>query len=307
MSNSRFDNSFEDDLINEFGDKDEDESLSELENELRPKEENLGMQAPEEEYVFEEEKTKKRKRKKKKKIVITDKTTKVLFIIGFIIILTCIIMDTVLIGYKIIHKEAIDIKPLLVYSDKPVIYDNNYMNKKRDDHIPIININNSSINDINNEIIGVYNDYYKNNPDYFRYDYALNDDILSIVLIYRNKLELEENYTYKFKTFNINLKTFSLYDNDLLLLKYKLKLSDVQKRMRSDLKQTYEDLLKKNYIDESYSYDRLIMDLDLSNSTSEINYYVEDNKLYLYRRINIYNNDKITSYFNEYSYKFYIK
>jgi len=306
MSNSRYDDdSFEDELINEFGDKDEDESLSELESELRPKEENLGMQAPEEEYIFDDsyEETKPKKKKKSTKTY----STKKILVIGFIIILLCIVIDATLIGYKLIYKETIDIKPLLVYQEKSVIYDNTTINKKMNDHIPIININNSSINDINNEINKIYNNYLNSNPDYFRYDYKVNDDILSLVLIYRNKLDKENNYTYKFKTYNISLKTVSLYDDNLILTKYKLKLSDVNKKMREDFQKTYDDLLRKNYIDETYNYNRLITDLELTNFTSDINYYIDNNKLYVYRSFNIYNNKNITSYFNESNYRFYIK
>ena len=303
MSNSRYDDdSFEDDLINEFGDKDEDASLSELESELRPKEENLGMQAPEEEYIYEEEKPKKKKRKSTKTY-----PTKRILIIGFIIILLCIVVDTVLIGYKLIHKDIVDIKPLLVYAEKPIIYDNSTINKKMNDHVPIININNSSMNDVNNEINKIYNNYLNSNPDYFRYDYSVNDDILSLVLIYRNKLESESNYSYKFKTYNISLKVVTLYDSNLMMDKYKLKISDVHKKMREDFQNTYDDLLRKNYINETYSYNRLITDLELTNFTSEVNYYVDNNKLYVYRSFNIYNNKNITSYFNESNYKFYIK
>ena len=303
MSNSRYDDdSFEDDLINEFGDKDEDASLSELESELRPKEENLGMQAPEEEYIYEEEKPKKKKRKSTKTY-----PTKRILIIGFIIILLCIVVDTVLIGYKLIHKDIVDIKPLLVYAEKPIIYDNSTINKKMNDHVPIININNSSMNDVNNEINKIYNNYLNSNPDYFRYDYSVNDDILSLVLIYRNKLESESNYSYKFKTYNISLKIVTLYDSNLMMDKYKLKISDVHKKMREDFQNTYDDLLRKNYINETYSYNRLITDLELTNFTSEVNYYVDNNKLYVYRSFNIYNNKNITSYFNESNYKFYIK
>jgi len=306
MSNSRYDDdSFEDELINEFGDKDEDESLSELESELRPKEENLGMQAPEEEYIFDDSYEEKKPKKKKK----STKTysTKTILVLGFIIILLCIVIDATLIGYKLIYKETIDIKPLLVYQEKSVIYDNTTINKKMNDHIPIININNSSINDINNEINKIYNNYLNSNPDYFRYDYKVNDDILSLVLIYRNKLDKENNYTYKFKTYNISLKTVSLYDDNLILTKYKLKLSDVNKKMREDFQKTYDDLLRKNYIDETYNYNRLITDLELTNFTSDINYYIDNNKLYVYRSFNIYNNKNITSYFNESNYRFYIK
>ena len=306
MSNSRYDDdSFEDELINEFGDKDEDESLSELESELRPKEENLGMQAPEEEYIFDDSYEEKKPKKKKK----STKTysTKTILVLGFIIILLCIVIDATLIGYKLIYKETIDIKPLLVYQEKSVIYDNTTINKKMNDHIPIININNSSINDINNEINKIYNNYLNSNPDYFRYDYKINDDILSLVLIYRNKLDKENNYTYKFKTYNISLKTLLLYDDNLILAKYKLNLSDVNKKMREDFQKTYDDLLRKNYIDETYNYNRLITDLELTNFTSDINYYIDNNKLYVYRSFNIYNNKNITSYFNESNYRFYIK
>ena len=303
MSNSRYDDdSFEDDLINEFGDKDEDASLSELESELRPKEENLGMQAPEEDYIYEEEKPKKKKRKSTKTY-----PTKRILIIGFIIILLCIVVDTVLIGYKLIHKDIVDVKPLLVYAEKPIIYDNSTINKKMNDHVPIININNSSMNDVNNEINKIYNNYLNSNPDYFRYDYSVNDDILSLVLIYRNKLESESNYSYKFKTYNISLKIVTLYDSNLMMDKYKLKISDVHKKMREDFQKTYDDLLRKNYINKTYSYNRLITDLELTNFTSEVNYYVDNNKLYVYRSFNIYNNKNITSYFNESNYKFYIK
>ena len=307
MSNSKYDDdSFEDDLIEEFGLKDDDETISDLDNELRQKEENLGMQAPEEEYIFdeEEEKEKKKKKKKKKKKGLN---TKRVLIIGFIIILICIIIDASLIGYKLIYKEVIDVKPILIYSNKPVVYDNTSINRRIHDHVPVVNINNSSMNDINNQVNKIYNNYLKNNPVYFRYDYSINNDVISIVLIYKNQTDLEDYYSYKFKTFNISLKSLSLYNNDLLLDKYDLKLSDVHKRMREDFQKKYEELIEKNYIDETYSYNKLITDLELSNFTKEVNYYVEDNKLYVYRSFNINNNKKISSYFKESSYKFYIK
>ena len=298
------DEDYEDELINEFGDKDELDSVSDLDSNLRDKDEKLGMQSKEEDYIFDKKNAKKSKKKKKD---IENKLTNKLLIIGFIIVLLCIIVDGVLIGYKVFHVEEVDVKPLLMYKDKAVIYDNNNMEKQVNDRVPIINMNNSSINSINNDVIKIYNIYYKNNPDYFRYDYSVNNDSISLVIIYRNKLDDEYHYSYKFKTYNINLKTLTLMGNEYILDKYNLNLSDVNKKMKNEFNKTYLELLRKNYIDESYSFDRLIVDLDLTNITKDINFYIDDNKLYVYRSYDIYGNDKVTSYFNESNYKFYIK
>ena len=307
MSNPKFeDDSFEDDLIEDFGLKDDDETISDLDSNLRSKDENLGMQAPEDIYIYDDEEEKEKKKKKPKKNKKKNTTNKIL-VIGFIIILICIVIDAALIGHQLIYQNVVDVKPLLINLEQSVIYDNDSINKKENDHIPCININNSSINDINNQIIQIYNTYLSNDPDYFRYDYSVNNDILSLVLIYRNRSDIEADRSYKFKTFNISLNTLSLYNNEFLLSKYNLKTSDVHKKMRDDFYKKYEELIKKNYINESYSFNQVITDLELSNFTSEVNYYIEDNKLYVYRSISIYNNKKLTSYFNESSYKFYIK
>lgn len=317
-SNYDDDDSFEDDLINEFGDKDEDDSLSELESKLRPFEERLGMQVPEEEYIFDRgyldelnELGKERKIEDKSKIIKKiekeRKNTKLILKVGFVIILLCVILDGIIIGYRLLNKEVIDVKTLLLYNEKPVVYDNNSINKRINDHVPIVNLNNSSMNDINNEIVTIYNNYNSSNPDYFRYDFAISDDILSIVLIYRNKLDQEQNYNYKFKTYNISLKTLTKVDDKYILSKFKLDKSDVHIKMRTDFNKHYNEMINKNYINDTYSYNSVINDLELSNFVSETNYYLDNNKLYVYRSFNIYNNKKITSYFDESCYKFFIK
>ena len=53
IDNQEYDDSLDDELFDEFGDKSESQSLSDLDSELRSKDERLGMQAPEEEYIFE--------------------------------------------------------------------------------------------------------------------------------------------------------------------------------------------------------------------------------------------------------------
>ena len=322
MSNSKYeyDDSFEDDLINEFGDKDEEEALSELESELRPKEERLGMQADEDDYIFDQEylkeylKNKNKKesndiyieeeKKEKKKPVINIQK---IISIGMFFIFICIIIDILLIGYKLLYNEKIEVKELLLYTDKPVVYDNTAIIKKPNDHIPIININNSSINDLNNDFNKIYNNYNNANPDYFRYEYSINSDVISIVIIYRNKLDDEKYYSYKFKTYNISLRSLSLLNDEQILRKYNLKLSKVNKLMRDNFYINYEDLLKKNYINESYNYNKLLADLNINVFTDNSNYYIENNKLYAYKPFNIYGNNKISSFFNESNHKIYIK
>lgn len=305
-SKNDIDDSYEDDLINEFGDKDEEESISELDSNLRSKDENLGMQAPDEEYIFDKSYLKDKTKKRRDRVI--DKTVyKRIYIVCFIIIFACIFLDALLISYKVLNREEYNVKELLLYKDKAIIYDNTTIDKKINDKVPIININNSSVNDINNSINNIYNTYLINNPDYFRYDYSINDDTISLVLIYRNKLEEESNYTYKFNTYNISLKTLSCLTDKQILDKFRLNNYDVYNRMKKDFQKTYDDLLTKNFISETYDYNKLIIDLELSNYTVGINYYIDNNKLYVYKFFNIYNNQNLTSYFNEYNYKFYIK
>ena len=308
-SNIENDDSFEDELISEFGDKDEEESLSEIESKLRPKEERLGMQAPEDIYIYDNDYIAELGKKDNNSKIIKkeERNTRLIIKVGFIIIFICVILDAIMIGYRLLYKDKIDILPVLLYTEKPVVFDNATINKKQNDHVPFININNSSLNDINNEINRIYNNYNNNNPDYFRYDYAVNDNMLSVVLIYRNKNESETNYSYKFKTYNISLKTLYRVEEDYILGIYKLKKSEVHKKMKEDFYKHYEELIKKNYINDKYSFGSVIDDLELSNFVSETNYYIEDNNLYVYRSYNIYNNEKLSTYFDESCYKFFIK
>ena len=307
MDNKEYDDSLEDELFDEFGDKSESQSLSDLDSELRPKEERLGMQAPEEEYVFEDEKKEKKKTKKGKKKEISNQQTKRLIIAGIIIVVICIIVDLTLIIYKNHYQNKIDIKDLLLYTDKPVVYDNQATLKKPTDKIPVINLNNSAINDINNEVTLIYNNYYINNPDYFRYEYSINNDTLSLLIIYRNKEETDTNYKYTFKTYNISLNTLTNLTENQILDKFKINSVDVSKKMDEEFSKDYNDLIKRNYIEKNYDYNVLKDELGLFNIVQNVNYYIENNKLYVYRYFDIYGNERVTSYFKEDNYKFYIK
>ena len=309
IDNQEYDDSLDDELFDEFGDKSESQSLSDLDSELRSKDERLGMQAPEEEYIFEtkEKKEKKKKIKKDKRKEISNQQTKRLIIAGIIIIVICFIVDITLIIYKNYHQDKIDINELLLYTDKPVVYDNQATLKKPTDKIPVINLNNSAINDINNEVALIYNNYYKSNPDYFRYDYSINKDTLSLLIIYRNKEETDTNYKYTFKTYNISLDTLSNLTENQILDKFKLNLVDVSKKMDEDFNKDYNELIRRNYIENNYDYNVLKDELGLFNITQNINYYIDNNKLYVYRNFDIYGNERTTSYFKEDNYKFYIK
>lgn len=153
---------------------------------------------------------------------------------------------------------------------------------------PVINIDNSYIKRINNEIENsfnlykssvVYNDTYDTGSRQLEelttqeYVYYINDNILSFILKKQYYFMPGEGFPMAYETYNIDLKTGNLIENVELLKVKKLSESDVIKALEKSLKDNKIVKCTKDnlYVDDCYK------DIDLS--MDNIMYLNDKNKL----------------------------
>ena len=173
--------------------------------------------------------------------------------------------------------------------------------------VPKININSSDVDIINKEIIDNMNELLKEEYNVSNYEYSVNKNILSVVLIMINN-NTEQTPIFNFKTYNINLNTLKRINNKEILNLYNTNELEVSKKIELQFKGYYNDEVKKGYIDKNEcDYNCFKNWRNIEDYIEKVQYYIDDNKLYAYKEFNPYSIYEEEDYYNMDHFMFYIK
>lgn len=174
-------------------------------------------------------------------------------------------------------------------------------------YIPYVNIKDSSIKEINEDINSYVDDYMDKEMVILSYEYNVNGKVLSLAI----KTVDYDNEDYPlvyFKTYNINLETKKLVSDSEMLDAFDINANDVNSAIEKQFKNWYNDLVKEEYFSKSTcDYDCFLEYRGVENYMDEIAYYIDNGKLIVFKPFSFYSIYKEEEYFKEDDFKIIIK
>lgn len=227
--------------------------------------------------------------------MIKDKRIMILILVFIIIIITSIYL---------VNRKNYNYTKLLDNKELNIVYDKVNTTK---DKVPFININNKVINDINEDINSVYENYLIFSPDGFTYNYSVSDNILSIIITAHLIHPESTHYDIMYKSYNIDLEKMKLLTNEEILKKYNITEEKMEFYLYNKFLNYYNDLIEKKYFSEKQcDFETFLENKNIDNILDDNNYFINNNHLELYKYFNIFTDYKEEDYFNEESFHFII-
>jgi len=218
----------------------------------------------------------------------------VLIIMGTFLFVAIIIyysyIKTYNIEYDRLKKEVNKYLVYTKYEDK----NNNYSK-----YVPYININSPTADQVNNDIDEYLLEYINIKKTNITYEFSISGDLLSLVL---RVSDYQDEYEPKifFKTYIINLETLNLVSDQELLELYQIDETTVNNAIAAYFNQYYEELVEKGFYDPNVcDYSCYLKYREVDNYLDNINYYVKNGNLYVYKPFTYYSIFGDENYFNE--------
>ena len=169
----------------------------------------------------------------------------------------------------------------LINKDYDYVYTYKEINTGRfTKQVPHINLDISSVNE---EIDSFTANYLTKDDNIISYEYAITNNILSVVVRIISFTSKNAPINY-FESFNINLDSLEIISNKDLLSAFKVTEEFVQKKIEEQFKDYYYDLVFANEINESKcNLDCFIERRGFLGYMQDVNYYVDDGKLIVYK------------------------
>ena len=210
--------------------------------------------------------------------------------------------------FCIYDHPQFDYQKLLKNKDYDIVYDLDNNMIQENDKVPIINIENENISQINNDIENYYQDYLTKFTAGFRYEFSVSDYILSIVIHSKQRYVDAEYYDIHYKTYNINLKTLELMTDEDLFKEFDIEEDELRYFITYKFVNYYNDLIKEKYFTKKEcDFNCFIESKNIVDFMSDNYYYVRKGQLELYKSFNIYTQYHEENYFTEKSFHFVIK
>lgn len=163
------------------------------------------------------------------------------------------------------NKVKIDKKLDIIYA----VYD-------KDDYIvPNININDSDIGLINQEIINKANTYLNKEGSSISYNYSISGEVLSLAIQYI-ELDKFQRPVVTFDTYNINILKKHILSDEEILSKLSVSEEEINNILIVKFREFYNDEKNKKILDQECDYECFLYMRGIENEN-----YIEDRKLYL--------------------------
>ena len=173
-------------------------------------------------------------------------------------------------------------------------------------NIPYINIKSHNIDLVNEDIDLFLSNFKGKNKCIISYEYDINGIILSVIVKVGDYSTEYSPQAYA-KSYNINLDTLEVINDSALLNFFGTNENEVSSIIESKFKSYYIDLVNQNYFSqEECNYACFLKYRNVNNYLDNVNYYVKNAKLYVYKPFVIYSIYDEEEYFTEDSFKFLI-
>ena len=216
-----------------------------------------------------------------------------------IILILIVVIGSILL---FINNKKYNYNQLLEKQEFDIVYDKTSTDK---DKVPYININNSLINSINQEIDSKYQDYLLFSPNGFQYNYNVSGDILSLIIKAYVIHPESTHYDIIFSSYNINLREMKLLTNKEILDMYDISEEKMNYYLYNKFLNYYNDLLNKNYFtEEQCNFNSFLENKNVDDLLDDNYFYINNKHLELYKYFNIYTEFNEENYFDEESFHF---
>lgn len=198
-----------------------------------------------------------------------NKNNRVVFVVVFVVSVVTSFLSGQYLGSKNVSMfnyslaREIDLKKIddnkeIVYS-KEIYIPNRIPEDLNSDEVktelPVINLDYDSVKKINKEIEEKYNQLKDDiiitedmiNINSIKYRYYVNDDVLSLVVEYKNYNYTAGYVTYEYKTYNVNKSNGEVLSNDDLIKSKNLTVNDVYNKIVQNVEKEYEYLGYDDY------------------------------------------------------------
>ena len=218
-----------------------------------------------------------------------------------IIIISIIIISVIIF---LINNKKYNYTHLLENRDYDIVYTKTNTNI---DNVPYININNDSINKINQEIESIYQNYLIFSPNGFNYSYSVSGNILSVIITAQVVHPESTHYDIIYKSYNIDLANLKVLTNKEILDKYNISEDKMKYYLYNKFLNYYNDLiLNKYFTEKECDFNSFLESKNIDFMLDDFNFYINNKHLELYMYFNIFTKYKEENYFNEDSFHFII-
>lgn len=153
--------------------------------------------------------------------------------------------------------------------------------------LPYININDSTVQELNTRLENQYNEIISlNNDSYMTYEFSKNGNILSILITKYIKLDDDYIPEEEYNTYNINLKNNEFLDNDDIFDLYKLDKEEIESKVVTDIMEQYQYEVDNGYVvGQECDIDCYLEEKEYISVTDNFNVYIKNKKIYGYLNI----------------------
>lgn len=195
------------------------------------------------------------------------------------LLILCIFAIIVIIVNQIYSNYRKNFNYLKIDKSEYLVYTRYNQNNKE---VPFINIDSNEVKDLNEQIVEFCNTYVNVDDAKIQYEYAINGNYLSVVIKVINHKQLPSKIV--FSTYNINLKDRSVMTEEDLINYFNVNEDLVYARINNKFIDMYNDEVAQGYIEEgACSYECYLGYRGVEDYLSELNYYIKDGKLVVYK------------------------
>ena len=190
-----------------------------------------------------------------------------------------------------------------------LVYTSETFKNKQDlyNEIPYVNIDSDDARLVNETVQNYADSFLENENNLLVYNSQVNGKVLSIVL---RMTEYSDDSSYPevvFHTYNFNLDTQKLMNDDEVLSFFDVTKEDVEKKVEEQFKKYYEEEVYLGYfVEEECDYQCFLSWRGIDNYMDSLHYYIKNGKLIAYRCFSTYSVYGEEEYFTDEHFEIYI-
>ena len=195
------------------------------------------------------------------------------------LLILCVLAIIVIIATQIYKSYMKNFNYMKVDRGEHIVYTRYNQNSKE---VPYVNINSSDVKSLNDSIVDYCNNYVNSDDIKIKYEYSINGNYLSLVIKVINTKELPSKML--FKTYNVSLKNRTVLTDQDLTDYFKVNNDIVSARIHNRFLEMYKDEVAQGYIEEmECDYTCYLGYRGVTDYLEDINYYIKDGKLVVYK------------------------
>ena len=220
-----------------------------------------------------------------------------------------ILLAIFLIGYYLYKNYYSNYNYIKVDTDQYLVYtqSSSYNRQNMRNEIPFINIDSPDARRVNQAIEEYAESFLENQDNLFVYDSQVNGEVLSVLIKMK---DYSDGYSFpesEFHTYNFDLTTQTLMDDDEVLSLFQVTKDDVSSIIQKQFEEYYQKEVEEGYlIAEECNYQCFLNWRGVSDYMDDVHYYVRDGSLIAYRGFSIYSVFSEEEFFDDESYEFKI-